>query len=281
MDIFCRGIKPFPPPALAEVLFWLRIMRDHAQLIDLGLPCAEDDLKIEAQKFSAVFGDLEDRFAKETSGEEFSCLVAVTTMAVGKFFAFKRHILHLLVDCRLCGAWLNPLFVDHLSREALYFRKLLKKISGCGMTFPVDAMVSENIFWVRGIADHVKFIRGLADPSERGFVSQAKVLGEKFDGLSLQARDLASMLWHYRPNNELVQFEKDLRVASGEAVDFFATAESLVARCAAAAVIPPLLVDHIRREGEHWLAVLELIRQCLLQDEEAAADEDEEEDEED
>ena len=281
MDIFCRGVKPFPPPAIAEVLFWLGIMRDHAQFIDLGLPCAESDLKIEAQKFSAVFGDLEDRFAKEASEEEFSRLVAVTTMAVGKFFVFKRHVLHLLVDCRLCGGWLNPLFVDHLSREALYFRKLLKKIAGCGMTFPVDAMVSENIFWVRGIADHVKFIRGLIDPSERAFVLQAKGLGGKFDGLSLQARDLASMLWHYRPNNELVQFEKDLRVASGEAVDFFAAAESLVTRCAAAAVLSPLLADHIRREGEHFLAVLELIRQCLLQDEEAPDDEDEDENEED
>lgn len=282
MDIFCRGVKPFPPLALAEVLFWLRIMRDHALFIDLGLPCAESDLKIEAQKFSAVFGDLEDCFAKETPGEEFSHFVAVATMAVGKFFAFKRHILHLLVDCRLCGSWLNPLFVDHMSREALYFRKLLKKIAGCGMAFPVDAMVSENIFWVRGIADHVKFIRGLIDPSERALVLQAKVLGEKFDELNLHARDLASMLWHYRPNNELVQFEKDLRAASGEAVDFFATAESLVARCAAAAVLPPLLADHIRREGEHFLAVLELIRQCLLQDEEAPGDEDEDdEDEED
>lgn len=278
MDIFCRGVKPFPPPSLAEVIFWLGIMRDHALFIDLGLPGAEGELKAEAQKFSAVFGDLENRLAKAAPGDEFSHLVVVTTMAVGKFFAFKRHILHLLVDCRLCGSGLYPLFVDHLSREALYFRKLLRKITGCGMAFPVDAVVSENIFWVRGIADHIKFIRDLIDPSERALVAQAKVLGEKFDVLNLQARDLASMLWHYRQNNELVRFEKDLRVAVGEAADFFATAESLVARCTAATVIPPLLADHIRREGEHCLAVLELIRRCLLQDDEAP---DEEEDEDD
>ncbi len=278
MDIFCRGVKPFPTPSLAEVLFWLRIMRDHAQFVDSGLPCAESGLKIEAQKFAAVFGDLEERVAKDAPGEEFSRLIAATTQAVGKFFAFKRHILHLLIDCRLCGSWLTPLFVDHMSREALYFRKLLKKITGCAMAFPVDAVVSENVFWVRGTADHFKFIRGLADPAERGLVSRAKVLGDKFDVLNLQVRDFAGILWHYRPTNELVRLEVDLRVASGEAVDFFTAAESLTARCAAATVIPPLLAGHIRRESEHWLAVLEIIRRFLLQDGEELDDDDEDED---
>ncbi|MDT8899919.1 DUF2935 domain-containing protein [Anaeroselena agilis] len=280
MDIFCRGVKPFPPPALAEVCFWLRIMRDHAQFIELGLPCEEGNLKIEAQGFLGVFDDLEDRLGRASCEEEINRLVMVATVAVGRFFVFNRHILHLLIDCRLCGSCLYPLFVDHLSREALYCRKLLKKFTGCGMEFPVDAMVSENIFWVRGIGDHLKFVRDLIDPSERALVGRAKILGGKFDCLSLQARDLGSMLWHYRPNNELVRFEKDLRVAVSEAVEYFTATESLVTCCTAVSTIPPLLAEHIRREGEHCLVVLEMIRRCLLQDD-AAEDEDEDADEDD
>jgi hypothetical protein len=30
--------QAFPPLVTAEVVFWLRMMRDHAAFIDLGLP---------------------------------------------------------------------------------------------------------------------------------------------------------------------------------------------------------------------------------------------------
>lgn len=265
MDIFCRGIKPFPPLVTAEVCFWLRIMRDHAAFIDVGLPAAERELKIEAQRFFAVFADLEERAAVAAGEEYFARLVAVATIAVERFFIFKRHILQLLIECRLCGGGLFPLFVDHLSREALYFRKLLKKCVNGGMPCPVDAVTCETVFWARGLADHVKFVRSLVDPAERNLVALADALGGKFDAFNLQARDLASMLWHYRPNNELVRFEKDFRQAVCEANAFATTAEGLVARCTAATLMTPLLADHVRREGEHCLAVLELIREYLLQ----------------
>lgn len=278
MDIFCRGVKPFPPLVLAEIRFWLRIMRDHARFLDLGLPGTEGTLKAEAQRFYAVFADLEERAGAATGEADMAGLVAVSTLAVQRFFCFKRHILHLLTDCRLGGAWLYPLFVDHLSREALYFRKLLRKCAGGGMPCRVDAAVSENIFWARAIADHLKFVRGLVDPSERAMVSLAEVLGVRFDRFNLQARDLASMLWHYRPNNELVRFEKDFRLAVGEANEFARAVEGLTGRCATASLIPPLLADHVRREGEHGLAVLELIREYLLQEDDEPADEPAEDD---
>lgn len=264
MDIFCRGVKPFPSLVLTEVAFWLRIMRDHALFIELGLPCDSTELKAEAHKFFDTFTHLEGCAIRVHCEEDFVRLVSMAIEAVRNFFAFKRHLLHLLIECRLCGGFLYPLFVDHLSREALYFLKLLKKCGKGGMACPVDALVSENIFWVRIIADHLKFARALIDPSERALVAQAGTLGERFDQFNLQSRDLASMLWHYRPNNDLIRFEMDLRLATEEAVGFTAAVEGLVTRCTALTLIEPLLADHVRREGEHFLAVLEVIRQYLL-----------------
>lgn len=278
MDIFCRGIKPFPPLVTAEVCFWLRIMREHAAFIDVGLPAGERELKIGAQRFFAVFADLEERAAAAAGEEYFARLVAVATEAVERFFVFKRHVLQLLIECRLCGGGLFPLFVDHLSREALYFRKLLKKCVNGGMSCPVDAVTSETIFWARGLADHMKFVRSLVDPAERSLVALADALGGRFDAFNLQARDLASMLWHYRPNNELVRFEKDFRQAVCEANDFATAAEGMVARCTAATLMTPLIADHVRREGEHCLAVLELIREYLLQGDDGPRQEPEQED---
>lgn len=266
MDIFCRGVKPFPSLTLPQAVFWLGIMREHALFIDLGLPCGETGLKAEARHFIDDFARLEACAARVDCEEDFNRLVADITPVVRNFFCFKRHLLHLLIECRLCGGCLYPLLVDHLSREAFYFLKLLKKCGAGPMACPVDAMVSENILWVRATADHLKFLRGFIDPSERAAVAEAVLLGEKFDHLNLQARDLASMLWHYRPNNDLIRFERDLRLAACQARDFAATAESLVGRCAALAILPPLLADHVRREEEHFLAVLELMRKYLLED---------------
>jgi hypothetical protein len=264
MDIFCRGIRPFPPLALSEVCFWLRIMRDHSQFIELGLPCDAEELKAEAKCFFNIFTELEERAGRVGCFEDFSRLVEATMTAVHKFLVYKRCVLHLLIECRLCGGCLQPLFVDHLSREANYFLKLLAKCRTGEMACRVDAVVSENVFWTRITADHFRFTRDLLDPAERKLAAEAAAFGDKFDQLGLKARDVASMLWHYMPTNELIRFEKDIRCEAEAAKQFAAAAEGLVCRCAAASVISPLLAGHICRETDHFLGVLECIRQYLL-----------------
>lgn len=261
MDIFCRGVIPFPPLTVQELRFWLRIMQEHAVFIEAGLPCDAVELKIEARNFQTVFAELGEQSG---TGGDWQRLAVNAAGAVRAFFCFKRRILHCLAECRLAGGGLYPLFVDHLSREALYFLKLLRKPASGDMHCLVDAAASENIFWARVVADHLKFVRGLVDPAERGLVDEARALGDRFDQFNLQARDVASMVWHYRPNNDFIRFERDFRLAGQEALAFAAAAGGHVARCDAVTNIPELLADHVRREGEHFLAVLELIRVYLL-----------------
>jgi len=268
MDIFCREVIPFVPLAMHEIRFWLRIMKDHTLFICLGLPCEQTELREDAQKFFNVFEDLEQRVCAVHSGEDLSCFVEQIAVAVKNIFIFKRHVLHLLIECKICGGSLNPLFIDHLSREALYFLKLLQKFRDCAMRYPVDAMISENVFWLRIMAEHLKFIRGLVDPAERQLLGQLNGLSEEFDQLGLQARDLDSMLWHYRPNDDLIRVEKEVMLATARLRDFLAALECLIKECAALTTIPPLLVDHERRETEHFLRILEQIREALLKGDE-------------
>lgn len=269
MDIFCREVKPFAPLTKNEIRFWLRIMKEHALFIYLGLPCDQAELREEAQRIYNAFEDLEKRLCEIKCGEDFSFFVDRVIIAVNNIFAFKRHLLHLLIDCKICGSCLYPLLIDHISREALYFLKLLHKICNGEMRYPVDAIVSENVFWLRIMADHLKFIRGLLDPSERRLMAQAQILSDRFDQLGLQARDLDSMLWHYKSNNELIRFEKNVTEATVRLRDFKTSAEELIKQCAALSIIPPLLADHVRREAEHFLEILELIREDLLKCEES------------
>jgi hypothetical protein len=77
------------------------------------------------------------------SDEEFMAFVGSIMAAVKNIFSFKRHVFHLLVKCKI-GGYNYPLLIDHISREAMYFLKLLQKIQDGDMKDPVDSIVSEE-----------------------------------------------------------------------------------------------------------------------------------------
>lgn len=261
MDIFCREVKPFVPLTMRQISFWLRIMKEHSLFIKLGLPCDQTELIREAEQFYAVFSDLEKKSCQVNSEEEFHCFVDLVMTAVKNIFCYKRHLLHLLIECKIRGGANYPLLIDHISREAMYFHKLLQKVRDGEMQYPVDAIVSENVFWLRIMGDHLKFIRGLLDPSERDLVDTVHSLSDKFDQLQLHARDFDSMLWHFQVTNDFWRFEKAVTDSMTELRDFKAAAEELIKECAALSLIPPLLADHVRREAEHFLEILAAIQQ--------------------
>lgn len=263
MDIFCPEVQPYACPNMKEICFWLRIMKEHSLFIKLGLPCDQEQLIQEAEKFYRVFEDLERRSRAVNCDEAFERFVCDVKTAVMHLFTFKRHLLHLYIECKLVGSSNYPLLIDHISREAMYFLKILNKLQDGEMEYPVDSIVSENVFWLRIMADHAKFIRGLLDPSERELVGQANAFSDEFDQLQLHARDLDSMLWQFRPNADLSRFEATVEQATMRLRDFKATAKELLDRCAALALFPPLLADHVRREAEHFLEILDLIEQDL------------------
>lgn len=260
LDIFCKEVKPFVPLNLHEVRFWLRIMKEHSLFIKLGFPCDQTDLINEAQGFYDVFEDLEKIACRVNCDADFNHFIEQVIVAVKNIFCFKRHLLHLLIECRIRGGANYPLLIDHVSREAMYFLKILEKIQCGEMKYPVDSIVSENVFWLRIMADHLKFIRGLLDPSEREVLNTSNTLSDKFDQLQLHARDFDSMLWHFHPTNDFRRFETEVINSTVELRNFKATAEELIEQCAVLSLIPPLLADHVRREAEHFLEILDMIQ---------------------
>jgi len=244
---------------MRRVQFWLRIMKEHSLFMKLGFACSDTELICQAEEFYNIFEDFEKHSCNIKCDEEFMAFVSRIMVAVKNIFAFKRHVLHLLIECQI-GGYNYPLLIDHISREAMYFLKLLQKIQDGDMKYPVDSIVSDNVFWLRHMADHARFIVGLLDPSERGFVEKANAFAVQFEQLQLQARDLDSMLWHFCPNNDLLRFEKDVTKATIQIRDFKETARDLISSCKVISLIPPLLADHVLREAEYFLEVLEQIQ---------------------
>ena len=262
MDIFCRQVIPYECLNLSRVQFWLRIMKEHSLFMKLGFACSDVELIRQSEQFYTEFENLEKQSQCVNSDESFMAFVEKVMVAVKNVFAFKRHVLHLLVHCKI-GGFNYPLLIDHISREAMYFCKLLGKIKAGDMKYPVDSIVSDNVFWLRHMADHARFIAGLLDPSERDFVIKANDFAVHFERLELQARDLDSMLWHFGPTNDLVRFETDVTKATIQIRDFKKAARNLISSCKIISLIPPLLADHVLREAEYFLQVLEVIQEDL------------------
>lgn len=245
--------------SLEEIQFWSRIMKEHSLFLKLGFNCDDTRLIQEADRQYAIFEQIEQQANSIPKGIDPQKMAEFNTMvhsAVCHIWAFKRTVLGLLLRCEI-GGNNYPLLVDHTSREAAYFMKRLEQLNTGTLDPLPDAVINENVFFLRIMADHSKFINHLLDPSERKLVEQAREFSHDFDQLLFQAIDLDSM----RPQSQTVplldQFVDQNRVSVAQLRDFKKTARDLIEACKIKSNIPPLLADHVFREASHFLEILD------------------------
>ena len=143
--------------------------------------------------------------------------------------------------------------VDHIRREAIRFAANIIRLCRGELMSPTEELINDEVFWLRIMADHSKFIMHLLDPSERKFVCQAQMFSDTFDSLRFQAEDFDSILEITpRPIPSLLRFTKDVIEAGTDIRNFKATATKLITECKILSIIPPLLADHVRREAERF-----------------------------
>ncbi|WP_206425359.1 DUF2935 domain-containing protein [Staphylospora marina] len=256
----------FVARSLDEIRFWSRIMKEHAFFLRLGFRCEDTQLIQEANYFYDLFQHIEDRshsFSTDADPETIASFNTEVYNAASGIWAFKRKVLGLVLRCQLPGQNNFPLLIDHVSREANYFRNRLRELNTGTLEPLPDAIIDENVFFLRIMADHAKFIGHLLDPSERKLVDQAREFSHDFDQLLFQARDLKSM----RPQSQtyplLDQFLDQNRVSVKSLRDFKKTARELIEACRIKSIIHPLLADHVFREAERFLTIIDMFEQHL------------------
>ena len=252
--------------SLEEIRFWSRIMKEHSLFLRLGFRCDDTQLINEANQFYSTFEAIENKANALTFGTDPNVIRKFNEdvhTAVSYIWAFKRKVLGLIVTCQLPGANNFPLLVDHVSREANYFRNRLSELNAGRLEPLPDAIIDENVFFLKIMADHAKFISHLLDPSERQLVEQANNFSQEFDQLLFQAQDLSSM----RPQAQTVplldQFLDQNRVSVTSLRDFKKTAKDLIEACRIKSIIHPLLADHVFREAEHFLVIIDTFETSL------------------
>lgn len=243
-------------------LFWLRIMKEHSFFLRLGLPCDRRELIDRAMFFESAFDRLLER-ARRISGSSTQAVRTLNEESIQltrELIEYKTRLLLMMLECRL-GGFNYPLLIDHIRREAIYFVEHLELLQRGEIINPVTNLLLEEVFWLRIMADHAKFIKHLLDPSERQLVETADDLSEELDELRFQAEDFQSFL---RINPIFVpslgRFTNDAIGGIMNIRDFKAQARDLIARCEIVSLIPELLADHVLREAEHSLELLKLVR---------------------
>lgn len=252
--------------SLDEIRFWSRIMKEHSLFLKLGFRCEDTQLIQEANQFFAIFEQIEAKshsFPVSTDPEQIKRFNMEVHSAVTHIWAFKRKVLGLIIQCQLPGSNNFPLLVDHVSREANYFRNRLEELNAGRLEPLPDAIIDENVFFLRIMADHAKFIGHLLDPSERQLVEQARNFSQDFDQLLFQAIDLSGMRPQSQTQPLLDQFLDQNRVSVVSLRDFKKTAKELIDACRIKSIIHPLLADHVFREAERFLFIIDMFEATL------------------
>jgi Domain of unknown function (DUF2935) len=257
--------NPFVARSLDEIRFWSRIMKEHALFLSLGFTYEQSQLIEEAKQFITMFERIEEKLARfmTNSGlREVQAFNSEVYQAAAAIWSYKRKVLDLTLRCEITHNNF-PLLIDHISREAAYFANRLKELNEGRLAPTPDDVIQENIFFLKIMADHAKFIGHLLDPSERQLVEQAREFSHDFDQLVFQAVDLDSM----RPQSEtepmLDQFLDQNRVSVVSLRDFKKTARELIEACRIKSNIHPLLADHTFREAERFLQIIDMFEENL------------------
>jgi hypothetical protein len=258
--------KMFIERSLTENKFWLRIMKEHALFLGEGMSRNDKDLIQQTDRFYHYFEQQEKR-AHQTpeSVAAVRKLNEDSIQLVYGFRNFKRNLLILIINEKVQG-FNFPLLVDHIAREAEYFMNSLQKFNN-GILEPIqDAIIHENVFWLRIMMEHSRFVASLLDQSERNLVAAARKFGDDFETLLNQARDVESMLYHKKPTYPIIgKMNKDSESATEELRNFKKAGLELIKSSQIRSVINPLLADHIVREAEHFLFMIRVLEERLKQ----------------
>jgi hypothetical protein len=250
--------------SLTENRFWLRIMKEHAYFLGEGFSRREKQLVQQTDRFYHFFEQQEKR-AHQTPNDVTAVrkLNEDTIQLVYGFRNFKRNLLIMIVNCKVAG-FNFPLLVDHIAREAEYFMRTLKKFNE-GILDPIqDAIIKENVFWLKIMMEHSRFIASLLDQSERNLVHTASKFGDDFEVLLNQARDVESMLLKRKTTYPIIgKLNQDSENATVELRNFKKVGLDLIKSCQIRNVIDPLLADHVVREANHFLSMIHALDERL------------------
>lgn len=164
---------------------------------------------------------------------------------VDRLIDYKMRLLRQINRCSLFTVN-YPLLIEHILREARLYRAKLLRLEGM-CNDDVDDLRDSEFFWDRIMMEHAMFIRGLLDPSEEALIDTA----DDFAGDYRRLLDASTAA-----NDRVLQSAESLALTQ-KFRDFKRAGVEGIEGCAIRSIILPLLADHVLREANHYLRLLE------------------------
>ncbi len=158
--------------------------------------------------------------------------------------AFQKDLLAKALRCNIFISLYHEM-LEHDTHEAEHYLNLLKDI--LDFQLPRRTLCQDINFWNHIMAEHAQFIDGMLDPSEISLKETARAMAQDFEKLvNLCIAETEEAVYQ----SSLTQTE-EIRTFKIQAT------QGLLA-CKIKAVIPPLLADHVLREANHYLRLLDI-----------------------
>lgn len=164
---------------------------------------------------------------------------------------FKTTVLTSVLACRMFTAN-YPLLIDHILREAKLYLKMINQLQNRENINLEREAYEQELFWNRIMAEHSKFIRGLLDPTENDLIKMANDFGNEFDQLTAEAQQAIDR------TIPLQQVTRDSLKATRDIRNFNTQGTQGLIGCKIKSIIIPLLGDHVLRESNHYLRLLNM-----------------------
>lgn len=160
---------------------------------------------------------------------------------------FKQRLLNGVLACNLFTAN-YPLLIEHILREARLYLSLVGDLENRVDIDSKDTRETE-LFWDQIMMEHALFIRGLLDPTEDELITTSNEFANEFKNLIQEAQTMTNATINSVTNetlNQTIQL-KNFKQAGTEGI----------ASCKIRSIILPLLADHVLREANHYIRLLE------------------------
>lgn len=163
---------------------------------------------------------------------------------------FKEEILRQVAKC--CLYTTNyPLLIEHILREAKMYRQIILELENQGRVSMHD-LKNLELFWNQIMMEHAQFIQGLLDPTECELMETADGFAKDYCRLLEEAREQDR-----KAMNALT--EKTLQTTK-QYQQFKIAGTKGITGCEIRSIILPLLADHVLREANHYLRLLEHVQ---------------------